>query len=108
MNVPTLSLHAVASKHVQQKVCEQSGDKSLLCCNYGTAGIATATAAAAMVQIPLDGQVRQQSDAGVPVVMSAPDSLSGQAYIDIAGKIKAQLSSSPCATVAKQPTITID
>jgi MinD-like ATPase involved in chromosome partitioning or flagellar assembly len=58
--------------------------------------------------VPLNGQIRHQSDIGVPIVMSDPDSPASQAYVSIAAQVKAKLSSTPCETLAKQPTITID
>jgi MinD-like ATPase involved in chromosome partitioning or flagellar assembly len=58
-------------------------------------------------QVPLNGQIRHQSDIGVPIVMSDPDSLAAHAYISIAAQVKAKLSCAPCEAFAKQPTITV-
>jgi MinD-like ATPase involved in chromosome partitioning or flagellar assembly len=58
-------------------------------------------------QVPLNSAIRHQSDIGVPIVMSSPDSPAGQAYINIAANIKGKLFSAPCDAFAKQPTISI-
>ncbi|GAP23003.1 Mrp/NBP35 family ATP-binding protein [Leptolinea tardivitalis] len=42
--------------------------------------------------IPMDPDVRKGGDGGTPVVVSLPDSASGKAFIDIAGKVAASLS----------------
>ena len=64
----------------------------------------------ATAQVPLSTSVRLQSDAGVPVVLSDPQSPAGQAYISIAGRVKEQLTRTPCSTLAggQQPSITIE
>jgi MinD-like ATPase involved in chromosome partitioning or flagellar assembly len=63
-----------------------------------------------ILQVPLDMGVRVQSDAGVPIVLSHPDSPPAQAYIRIAGRIKQLLTSTPCSTLAggQQPSITVE
>lgn len=78
---------------------------------FGSGGVAAAAedlGVPLLGQVPLNGQIRHQSDIGVPIVMTAPDSPAGQAYSSIAGQVKARLSSAPCEAFAKQPTITID
>lgn len=42
--------------------------------------------------IPMDPDVRKGGDGGTPVVVSLPDSASGKAFVDIAGKVAASLS----------------
>jgi MinD-like ATPase involved in chromosome partitioning or flagellar assembly len=59
--------------------------------------------------VPLDTGVRVQSDAGMPLVLSHPDSPPGRAYISIAARVKQLLSDTPCSTLAGgQPTITVE
>lgn len=40
-----------------------------------------------MFQIPLEVGIRQGSDDGVPIVISAPDSDVSKAYVDMAQKV---------------------
>jgi hypothetical protein len=63
-----------------------------------------------LLQVPLSTKVRLQSDAGVPVVLSDPQGPAGQAYISIAGRVKEQLSSTPCSTLSggQRPSVTIE
>ena len=42
-------------------------------------------------EVPLALTIRERSDAGAPVVVSAPDSVYAAAYRDIAAKVQAQL-----------------
>ena len=42
--------------------------------------------------IPLDGAIRRYADQGTPVVLSEPDSPSGRAFRDLAGKLAQQVS----------------
>jgi ATP-binding protein involved in chromosome partitioning len=57
-----------------------------------------AEAAAAQLEIPflgaipLDIEIRSQADAGMPIVISKPDSPGAKAFVDIAAKIAAQTS----------------
>lgn len=62
------------------------------------------------VQVPLETLVRQQSDAGVPVVVSDAGSAAGAAYVAIAGAVKAALSASPCDSLkgGGRPSISIE
>lgn len=43
-------------------------------------------------EIPLDKMVRELADAGTPIVLTAPDSPSGKAFVDITKKLAAQVS----------------
>ncbi len=43
-------------------------------------------------QIPLDAEIREGCDRGIPIVIAYPDSPGGRAFVEIAGKILASLS----------------
>ena len=43
-------------------------------------------------EIPLDAAIRRHSDEGTPVVLAEPDSPSGRAFADVAGKLAQQVS----------------
>ena len=43
-------------------------------------------------EVPIDTRVRQGGDEGQPIVIAAPDSPAAQAFIDLAGRVAAQVS----------------
>ncbi|MBZ0184990.1 MAG: Mrp/NBP35 family ATP-binding protein, partial [Candidatus Obscuribacterales bacterium] len=50
-------------------------------------------------EVPLDTRIREGGDKGVPIVISDPDSPSGQAFIDIAKQLAAKISIQALAPV---------
>ena len=42
-------------------------------------------------EVPLDIVIRETSDSGAPVVVSAPDGPQARAFLDIAERVRAQL-----------------
>jgi len=43
-------------------------------------------------EVPIDIQARASGDAGVPIVVDAPDSPAAKALLEVAGRLAAQLS----------------
>lgn len=54
-------------------------------------------------QVPLDGAVRAQGDAGTPIVLAAPDSAAARAYVGISARVKAILEEQDSASSESGP-----
>ena len=59
-------------------------------------------------EVPLTMDVRETSDAGTPVVVSAPDGAQAQAYRAIAAKVKERIEAEQKAAQAATPAIVFD
>ncbi len=59
-------------------------------------------------EVPLTMDVRETSDAGTPVVVSAPDGAQAQAYRAIAAKVKQRIEAEQAAANAATPAIVFD
>ncbi len=59
-------------------------------------------------EVPLTMDVRETSDAGTPVVVSAPQGAQAQAYRGIAAKVKARIEAEQAAARAATPAIVFD
>ena len=55
--------------------------------------------------LPLDLRIREQGDAGTPVVVAAPDSAPAQAYMAAAQAMAAQLAARPRASMPIASTL---
>ena len=64
-------------------------------------------AAGALGALPLDMSIREQADAGFPIVSALPDSQSAAIYRDIARKAAARLALKARDYSARFPTITV-
>lgn len=72
-------------------VCDQCGKKHFI---FGTGGgekIAEMAGAPLLGQIPIDQACRESGDSGVPVVVSAPESASAKALVQIAERLAARI-----------------
>ena len=49
------------------------------------------------MQVPLNAQLQQTSDAGIPVVVSSPDSAAAREYQQLATKVMAKLQTAEAA-----------
>jgi ATP-binding protein involved in chromosome partitioning len=56
-------------------------------------------------EIPLDLKIRESGDAGVPVVLSAPDSPEAQAFMAMARNIAGRVSTENMRVAVKLPVI---
>jgi ATP-binding protein involved in chromosome partitioning len=59
-------------------------------------------------EVPLTMDVRETSDAGTPVVVSAPDGAQAQAYRAIAAKVQERIAAEQAAAKATTPAIVFD
>ena len=57
-------------------------------------------------EIPLDMAIRETSDAGLPIVVTQPDSPHARAYLEIAAKVAAAVDSGSHAR--QQPRIVVN
>ncbi len=73
-------------------VCPHCGERDDLFGHGGARRAAESLGIPFLGEIPLDAAIRRYSDEGTPVVLSAPDSPSGRAFGDIAGKLAQQVS----------------
>jgi ATP-binding protein involved in chromosome partitioning len=87
MNVPILGL----VENMSQFICPHCGGASAIFSEGGAQRLADEFQSSVVGHIPLDMLVRQQGDAGVPVVVSHPDSAQAQAYIALAEHVAARL-----------------
>jgi len=87
MNVPILGL----VENMSQFICPHCGGASAIFAEGGAQRLADEFQSSVLGHIPLDMLVRQQGDAGVPVVVSHPESAQAQAYITLASSVAARL-----------------
>jgi len=72
-----------------------SGQKLALFGDGGGQACAEALATPLLGQIPLDPQMRQGADWGIPIVLSHPESEAARVFFDIAKRLLEQLSATP-------------
>jgi ATP-binding protein involved in chromosome partitioning len=56
-------------------------------------------------EIPLELKIREAGDAGVPVVLSAPDSHEAQAFLEMARNIAGRVSTENMRVAVKLPVV---
>ena len=83
VNVPVLGL----VENMSYFVCPHCGERSEIFGHGGARAEADATTQAFLGEIPLDGLIRETSDAGTPIVATAPDSPQGAAYLALARRV---------------------
>lgn len=69
----------------------QDGSKQFIFGQGGGEKVAESLQTELLGQVPLDPQIGLGSDHGIPVVVSAPDSVAGETFLSIAGKLLAKL-----------------
>src|ERR1700748_1645149 len=72
-------------------ICPDCGHAHHLFGHGGARDMAIAMGAPCLGEIPLLPRIREMSDAGTPVMVSAPDGPEAQAFLSIAEKVKASL-----------------
>ena len=87
VDVPLLGL----IENMSYFVCPHCGGRSDIFSHGGARHEAEAHGAPFLGEIPLDMTIRETSDGGAPVVVSAPDSPQAQAYIAVAERVRATL-----------------
>ncbi|HBO16051.1 MAG TPA: iron-sulfur cluster carrier protein ApbC [Porticoccaceae bacterium] len=101
VSVPILGVVENMSMHQ----CVACGHKEAVFGAGGGLAIAQSHEVALLGQLPLDSRVRHQGDAGVPVVVAAPDSEVAQSYMAIALAVIGALR---CADTPEEPEIVFE
>lgn len=72
-------------------ICDGCGKRHHVFANGGARAEAVALGVPFLGEIPLSPEIRERSDAGLPVVVTGPDGEGGRAYTAIAAKVAAAL-----------------
>lgn len=91
VQVPVLGL----IENMAQHVCSQCGHVEHLFGNGGGERMATQYGVPLLGSLPLEASIREQGDAGTPVVLSAPSSAAAEAYRQVAQRLLAELEKRP-------------
>ncbi len=97
VNVPVLGV----VENMSYFVCPHCGERSDIFAHGGARHEAERLGVPFLGEVPLALTIREQSDAGAPVVVSAPDSVYAAAYRDIAAKVQAHLEGVPARAAPK-------
>ena len=95
VNVPVLGIVENMAVHV----CSNCGHAEHLFGQGGGQAMAAQYGVPLLGSLPLDLRIREQGDAGTPVVAAAPDSAPAQAYLATAQAMAAQLATRPRASI---------
>ena len=97
VNVPVLGI----VENMSTFICPHCGTRSDIFGHGGARHEAERLGVPFLGEVPLDIAIRETSDAGKPVVATAPDGAHAQAYRDIAGRVRDSLSgaSRPAPTI---------
>ncbi|MBO9718461.1 MAG: iron-sulfur cluster carrier protein ApbC [Pseudoxanthomonas sp.] len=101
VNVPVLGIVENMAVHV----CSNCGHAEHLFGQGGGQAMAAQYGVPLLGSLPLDLRIREQGDAGTPVVAAAPDSAPAQAYLAAAQAMAAQLAARPRASIAIVSTL---
>ncbi|MDH5824267.1 iron-sulfur cluster carrier protein ApbC [Luteimonas sp. RD2P54] len=86
-------------ENMAQHVCSNCGHVEHLFGQGGGARMAEQYGVPLLGSLPLEGGIREQGDAGVPVVAAQPDSAAAQAYRDTAHRLVEELGKRPRASM---------
>ena len=67
--------------------CAECGETEEIFGRGAGAAVAEATAAPLLAALPIDPRVREQGDAGVPIVLAAPDSAIARTYVALVARL---------------------
>ncbi|HET6397242.1 MAG TPA: iron-sulfur cluster carrier protein ApbC [Pseudoxanthomonas sp.] len=95
VNVPVLGIVENMAVHV----CSRCGHAEHLFGQGGGQAMAAQYGVPLLGSLPLDLRIREQGDAGAPVVAAAPDSAPAQAYLAAAQSLAAHLAARPRAPI---------
>ena len=84
VNVPVLGI----VENMWMFICPHCGTRSDIFGHGGARHEAERLGVPFLGEVPLDMAIREKSDAGMPVVASAPDSANAQCYRDIAARVR--------------------
>ena len=101
VNVPVLGIVENMAVHV----CSNCGHAEHLFGQGGGEAMARQYGVPLLGSLPLDLRIREQGDAGTPVVAAAPDSPPARAYLAAAQALAAQLAARPRASIPIASTL---
>lgn len=104
VNVPVLGLIENMSTHI----CSACGHQEAIFGEGGAARLAQSTDMELLGQLPLAISIREQADAGKPIVIALPESEIAKTYHEIARKIAGKLSLQPRSYAHRFPNIVIE
>jgi len=104
VSVPVLGLIENMSMHI----CSVCGHQEAIFGEGGAARLAEAVGMELLGQLPLAKSIREQADAGKPIVIAAPESDIAQIYHEIARRVAAKLSLQPKNYASKFPKIVVE
>ncbi len=88
VNIPVLGV----VENMSVFVCPHCGEASHIFAKGGAAHLAEENNSKVLVEIPLDIKIRENSDAGTPIVAAHPDSPQAEAYRKLAGEVARSIS----------------
>jgi len=88
VNVPAIGI----VENMSQFICPHCGESSHIFAEGGAAKLGEAYNTDVLAQIPLDIAIRENSDAGTPIVAAMPDSDQAKAYQTLAGEVARRIS----------------
>jgi len=88
VNIPVLGI----VENMSVFVCPHCNGESHVFAQGGAARLAGENDTRVLAEIPLDISIRENSDAGTPIVASHPDSPQAAAYRDLAGEVAREIS----------------
>ena len=88
LNIPLLGV----VENMSTFACPHCGERTDIFGHGGGERMATDMGFPFLGSVPIDTRVRSGGDEGQPIVVAAPESPAGAAFIDIAGKVAAQIS----------------
>ncbi len=88
LNIPVLGV----VENMSYFVCGHCNERTEIFGHGGGLKMAEELTVPFLGEVPIDTRVRQGGDEGKPIVALAPDSPAAQAFVDVAGKVAAQIS----------------
>ncbi|OIO69586.1 MAG: iron-sulfur cluster carrier protein ApbC [Zetaproteobacteria bacterium CG12_big_fil_rev_8_21_14_0_65_55_1124] len=88
VNIPVLGI----VENMSVFVCPHCGESSHVFAEGGAARLAAENESRVLAEIPLDIKIRENSDAGTPIVAAHPDSPQAAAYRELAGEVARHIS----------------
>ncbi len=88
VNIPVLGI----VENMSVFVCPHCGESSHVFAEGGAKRLATENESRVLAEIPLDIKIRENSDAGTPIVAAHPDSPQAAAYRELAGEVARHIS----------------
>ena len=101
VNIPVLGLVENMAVHV----CSNCGHAEHIFGSGGGQAMAERYQVPLLGSLPLDVAIREQADAGTPIVAAQPDSAASQAYLQVAARLVEGLAARPRAGISLQTTL---